>query len=245
MIDVHCHYLPDVDDGAATIHDSIALLRLAVQDQTNQAILTPHVFAGRWGNTRSSLQPKFDSFCKLVRSKEIELQLFLGGEVRLQSDLFDLVMRDEIPYVGGWEGSRVMLLELEDGRIPVGTLNGVQHLKRQGILPMLAHPERNREVMTNFRLIEPLFDEGCLLQITAASVVGGFGPRAEATAHRLLEQGWVHFVASDAHNLTHRPPLMRPARDFIRERFGGDVAKALTEDNPSLLLQGRIELGIS
>jgi protein-tyrosine phosphatase len=245
VIDLHCHYLPEVDDGAASLREALGLLRLAMKDGATKLVLTPHLFVGRWDNVASMLRPRFEAFCALAKAKDIEIEMFLGAEVRLQPDLVRLVDRGEISYIGGWDGFKVMLLELEDGRIPVGAINGVRYLKREGILPMLAHPERNKAVMADPEVLEPFVAEGCLLQLTAASIIGGFGKRAEAAAHRLLELGWVTAVASDAHNLLHRPPLMTPARDLLAEYYGKALARALTQDAPARLIAGRSELRLS
>jgi protein-tyrosine phosphatase len=244
VIDVHCHYLPQVDDGAQTFDESLALLRLAWADGVTKVVLTPHLFAGRWENTRSSLQPKFRALCDRVRSENIPLELFLGGEVRLQPELLQLVSNDDIPYIGGWSGFKVLLLELEDGRIPVGAINGVRYLKRQGVLPMLAHPERNKAVMDDWRVLQPFLAEGCLLQLTAASVVGDFGRRAEAASRKLLELGWPTLVASDAHNLIHRPPLMSRARALLSARYGEATARELTELAPGRIVAARAQFAL-
>jgi protein-tyrosine phosphatase len=222
--------------------ESLTLLRLACADGATKVVLTPHLFAGRWDNTRSSLQPKFQALRDRVRSENIPLELFLGGEVRLQPELLQLVSKNEIPYLGGWDGFKVLLLELEDGRIPLGAINGVRYLKRHGVLPMIAHPERNKAVMEDWRVLEPFLAEGCLLQLTAASVVGDFGRRAEAAARKLLELGWATLVASDAHNLLHRPPLMGRARALLSSRYGEGAARQLTESAPGRLVAARAEL---
>jgi protein-tyrosine phosphatase len=137
-----------------------------------------------------------------------------------------------------------LLLELHDGRIPPFAVNAIRHLRRLGIAPIIAHPERNKAVMANPDCLEQFIGEGCLLQLTAASLVGRFGPQAERTAFELLAREWVQFVASDAHNRLHRPPMMRPARKLLAQRFGSARADALTQTGPAALIAGRRALGM-
>ncbi len=238
MIDLHCHFLPDVDDGAQTTADALALVRAAVENGIREAVLTPHVNPGRFANTLSTLQPKFEDFRRLLASEHIPLKLHLGAEIRLSTESLALLDRDELPMLGHWEGFEVVLLELPPGHLPVGAINVVGFFMKKGIVPLLAHPERNKAFMHDWRTVKPFVEAGCLLQVTAASVIGDFGPTAQLTALSLLDAGWVSIVATDAHNLVHRPPVLAQARDEITRRFGADAAQLLTELNPRRILAG-------
>ena len=239
MIDLHCHYLPAVDDGAKDIAESLELLRAARRDGARQVVLTPHVFAGRWDNTLAGLQPRFDAFAKLVASRRIGVEIYLGAEVHLLPESLDLIDRDLVPFIGGWEGSKLVLLEMHDGRIPPFALEAIRHLAARDVVAMIAHPERNRAVMANPDVLQPFIDEGCLLQLTAGAIVGGFGQPARQTALTLLDRGWATIVASDAHNLRHRPPMLKPARQELKLRYGREVALALLEQRPGEILGAR------
>jgi len=239
VIDLHCHYLPAVDDGAKDLQEALALLRAAERDGARTVVLTPHVFAGRWDNTLSLLQPRFDAFARLVRTKRIDVELLLGAEVHLLPESLDLIARGDVPFIGHWEGDQVVLLELHDGRIPPFAREAIRHLKSRDIVPMIAHPERNKAVMQDPAALEPLLDEGCLLQVTAGAIVGEFGERARDTALALLDRNLVTVVASDAHNLRHRPPRLRAARSELKARYGRDVALSLLEQAPREILSVR------
>ena len=244
LIDVHCHYLPAVDDGARDIQDAIALVRAAREDGTRVAVLTPHVFAGRWDNSLSMLRPRFAAFRKLIASKRIDIRLCLGAEVHLLPESIQLVEAGEAPMLGAWDGMPVMLLELPDGRIPSNALSGVRHLLRLGVLPMIAHPERNKDVMRDVDVIEPFVLEGCLLQLTAASVIGEFGERAARASRELLDRGWATLVASDAHHRVNRPPRLRAAHQWLTEHYGADIASEMTSVAPARIVAGRAVLGL-
>lgn len=232
MIDLHCHYLPAVDDGAQDDAEALALARASVANGITHAALTPHVQPGRYENTLSSLTPRFETFQNLLQSSQVPLVTRLGGEVRLSSESLDLLAENELPFIGDWEGNKVLLLEFPPGRIPVGAINVVGYLRARDILPMIAHPERNGDVVRDWQKIEPFVKAGCLLQITAASVCGTFGDAIAATSERLLAAGWVTAVATDAHNLGHRPPVLAEARAMIQQRHGDSAAALLTDVNP-------------
>lgn len=250
MIDIHSHLLPEVDDGSRSIRESIALLRLAVQDGICEMVFTPHMYAGRWDNDLALLRPRFEAFARLVASKGIPIRLHLGAEVHLTLEAIGQLERGEVPMIGRWNGLQAFLLELPDGRIPPFTIDALRHLKDRALQPILVHPERNRQVMQDVDCLAPLVAEGCLLQVTAGSLTGGFGARAEQAAFSLLERDWVSFLATDAHNLRSRPPLMRAAYERVAARFGVLAADQLTNGNPSQLIAGtlaqtdRIEAGI-
>ena len=236
MIDIHSHVLPEVDDGSRSIQESIALLRLAVSDGIQTMILTPHVYTGRWDNDLAMLQPRFAAFARLIESKQIPIRLRLGAEVHLGLEAIAQLERREIPMLGTWRGLPAFLLELSDARVPPFTVDAIRYLRRIGLQPIVVHPERNKQVMKDVDCLEPLLDEGCLLQVTAGSVTGGFGPHAARAAFALLDREWVSFLASDAHNLRSRPPRMRAARDLVASRYGEPLAERLTFGNAAELI---------
>lgn len=243
MIDVHCHYLPAVDDGASDLQTALKLIKRSYADGVRKLVLTPHIYAGRWDNSLSFLLPRFEAFRNLVASKGIEVELFLGAEVHLLPESLRLLSEGEIPFIGGWDGMKVMLLELPDGRIPPNAISAVRYLIREGVLPMLAHPERNKMVMDKIQSLEPFVEEGCLLQLTAASVIGEFGDRARDCAQAILQRDWATVVASDAHNLRHRTSRMKAAYRHLYKHYGEEVADRLTKAAPGRLLEGRVSMG--
>lgn len=236
MIDIHCHYLPGVDDGPRDLASAIALARASVANGIKVAVMTPHVYAGRWSNTLSSLVPIFDAFEVALEAEGVPLQLRLGAEAHLLPETLALFERDELPSIGTWNRREVYLLELPDGSIPPGTMKAMEFMLAHDVVPMIAHPERNKHVMHSVARMEPFVKSGCLLQITAASVCGWFGKPAHVAALELLDRGWVTAVATDAHNLLHRPPVLAEARHAIRMRYGDQAAGRLTESNPALIV---------
>lgn len=236
MIDLHCHLLPDVDDGSKTLEESLALARVAVQDGIRLAVLTPHIHPGRYSNVRSELLGKVSVFQEALQRHGIPLELRLGGEVRLSVESLELILADEVPYLGTVDGYRIMLLEFPPQLIPVGSQQFVEKLLQMKIRPLIAHPERNRAVMDNPDRIFPFVEAGCWLQLTAASVAGRFGESAHRTALTLLENGWVHVIASDAHNIEYRPPVLSEGRDAVADLLGEESARKMVSKHPAQIL---------
>ena len=237
MIDLHCHYLPFVDDGARSVAEALLLARAAVSNGISEAVLTPHIHPGRWDNRLSTLKRRFEAFESALRIRAIPLRLHLGAEIRLGADTLALLAEGELPVIGQWQDQSVVMLEFPPGQLPIGAINIVEPMQKRGVLPMLAHPERNRHVMLDRQKIEPFVRAGCLLQITAGSVCGRFGPMARDSAFELIDAGWVSFMATDAHNLVHRPPILAEARRIIAQRYGAEAAAMLTRTNPKRLLR--------
>lgn len=236
MIDLHCHYLPCVDDGARSLPEALSLAAASVENGIVRAVLTPHVFPGQWDNTTETLRDTFDSFKRALKEAAVPLELSLGGEVHLLPEALESAREGRLPTIGEWDASRVVLLELPDSHIPAGTGQAVAFFRSLNYLPMLAHPERNKDVMGDLRRLKRLVDAGCLVQLTAASVIGAFGARAHASAWQLLDAGVVTVIASDAHNLTSRPPRMKEARQAVAARLGEETAERLTYGNPARVL---------
>jgi protein-tyrosine phosphatase len=238
MIDLHCHLIPGVDDGPETLEESLTLARLAVKNGIRHSVLTPHVHIGRYPNQRSTLEQAFNDFKVALVENGIELDVSLGGEVRLDPAILGLLEQDEIPMLGSLDGYDVMLLEFPHSHILPGTDKLVQYLLNRNIRPMIAHPERNKDVMRSLEKIEPFVHLGCLFQVTAGSVCGNFGKPAMQRAHEMLERGWVTVLASDAHNAKYRPPDIEPGRRAAEALIGRVAADALVFERPRQILSG-------
>lgn len=236
MIDLHCHFLPGIDDGAQTIEQALELARLAVADGITIAAMTPHVHVGRYDNSRTGIVEKTEAFQRVLEHKGIPLKVFPAGEVRLNYEVMDLVTADEAPFLGELEGYRIMLLEFPHSQVPVGADKLVQWLFTQKIRPLIAHPERNKDVMRSHAKIEPFINMGCMLQVTAGSLVGQFGAPAKAAAEYFLAQNWVGVLATDAHDAVHRPPNLGVARDLLVAQGKSALVTRLLETIPARIL---------
>lgn len=232
MIDIHCHLLPGVDDGPVDMSSSLSLARQAVANGVTHAVVTPHIHHGRWENSLLSIEASLKHFRVALEQENIPLTLGFAAEVRLAAEIMTMLPKDEIPFLGMWEGKRVLLLEMPHSHILPGTDKMLSWLLSRNVQPMIAHPERNRDVMRKFDKLKPLIDLGCLFQITAGSVFGQFGARAQDCANQLLQMGVVTVIASDAHHIQRRPVNLREGRDAAAHIVGAKEADALVYKNP-------------
>jgi protein-tyrosine phosphatase len=232
MIDIHCHFLPGIDDGPSTLEGSLALARLAVKNGITHSVVTPHIHAGRWENSSSIIKTIALDFKRAVLEHEIPLQIGVAAEVRIGAEIVEQINRRRIPFLGSWGDKKVMLLEMPHSHIPLGIESLVSWLMKRNILPLIAHPERNKDVHRQPQKLERLIAMGCLFQLTASSVAGQFGEVSRLRAVELLERGVVTVLATDAHNIKHRPPDLRRGRDVAAKIVGIDEAYRLVLDNP-------------
>lgn len=236
MIDLHCHFLPGVDDGPETVDESIAMARAAVADGITHSVFTSHVDPELYGNQRSTLAPVFAQFNQRLAQEGIALQTRLGGEARLCPELLELIEQEEVPFLGEVDGWRILLLEFPHQMVPVGSERFIHALLRQKIRPLIAHPERNKAIMAQPERVEDLCDAGCWLQLTAGSIAGRFGTNCQRVAHTLIEAGYYCLAATDAHNLGSRPPFLSEARDALTARYGAEVAQRMVVERPGHIL---------
>lgn len=216
--------------------ESLDLARASVADGITHAVMTPHIHPGRYENTRTSVVQAVAEYRAALNAAGIALQIYSAGEVRLSSDIIDLLAEGELPFLGTLHGYRVLLLEFPYGQIPVGTEKLARWLLAQKIRPLIAHPERNKSVMQNPEKLRVFIDMGCLLQVTAGSLLGDFGKPVQDCAVAMLDQRWVSLIASDAHNLLHRAPVMTPARNWLIQYGGLTLADELTVVTPAKIL---------
>lgn len=239
MIDIHCHLLPGIDDGPHDMEASLELARLAVQNGITHSVVTPHIHAGRWENTAPIIKAIALDFKRALVEHDIPLQVGIAAEVRIGIEIMDQINYRQIPFLGTWKGKKVMLLEMPHSHVPMGIETLVSWLIDRDILPMVAHPERNKDVHRDFHNLDPLIGMGCLFQLTASSLTGQWGFASRERAVQLLEEGVVTVLASDAHNTRSRPPEMRHGRDIAADIIGQEAAYRLVEDNPWEIVGGQ------
>jgi len=188
VIDLHCHLLPGIDDGPATLDEALAMARLAVANGISEARVTPHVHVGRWDNDLAGIEKAVGEHRAQLALAGIPLKLGFAAEVRLAYEVLPLIEAGRVPYLGELDGYKIMLLELPHSHVPVGSDKFVTWLLNRGIRPMIAHPERNREIMRDSSRLRPFVLAGCLLQLTADAVAGAFGEVCETPRDRVSRE---------------------------------------------------------
>ena len=236
MIDVHCHLLPGIDDGPSVWQESIEMARHAEAAGTKHCILTPHILPGTYDNTIDTITPVFTKFKQILIDNQIQLTISMAAEVHVCSELPMLLQSEKIPFLGNWYGKKAILLELPYHFIPVGFEQLLNWLLAREIIPVIAHPERNKEIIINPQKASYYSSMGCLLQITASSINGLFGRDSQACAFFLINRDLITFVASDGHNLYKRQPSLQIACKILPAFIGEDKLKELVVTNPGVLL---------
>lgn len=228
MIDVHSHVLPAIDDGAGSLDESLQLIERAASSGVRKIIATPHMQRGRYDNDIASIAAAYQQLTTALAAKpEINIELAYGAEVHLCPEIMILVKQQALPFIGRWQGKDVLLLELPSSHVPPGSEKLIDWLAKQNIVVLIAHPERYRYCWPSQEVLRPFLRRGCLMQLTASSLLGDFGEQAEHSAWQMIEREQVLLVASDMHNLRRRPCKMAEAYEAVAQRCGDTVATQL------------------
>jgi protein-tyrosine phosphatase len=233
MIDLHCHILNGLDDGARSMSDSLAMAEMAVADGITHVVATPH----------SSNEFRFDYQEVQRRAEELRrevgdrLKIATGCDFHLNPENIAALKRNAEPFC--IHQKSYLLVEFNEFAIPPALDNTLYEIQLAGVRPIITHPERNGILRSNPARLEKWIRNGCHAQVTAGSLMGKFGAGALQTSHDWIGRGLVHFVASDAHNVTSRPHKLREAFEVVRGEFGAEKAKALFVENPLAAFEGR------
>ena len=239
FIDIHSHVLPGVDDGARSMEEALALLRMAWEDGTGTLVLTPH-YRGKF--KKNTPQQLFEVFAELSRQAEQQvpgLRLYLGNEAGNEHELSDKLLSGRVLSIAG---TRYVLLEFAEQCYRSRVLSSVLELVNSGYVPIIAHVERYDVFHKNSALAEEVLEMGALLQVNAESVLGGQGFALKRYCKKLLKKGRVHFVASDAHDPEERPPRLRACYEWVSRKYGEEYARAIFIENAKAVLQESTEL---
>jgi protein-tyrosine phosphatase len=232
MIDIHHHLLYGLDDGAKDVETSFEMAKMAIDDGITHVACTPHA------NSEYMFRPEKNAalLAELQQKLGNQLMLGLGCDFHLSFDNIEDALAHPTKYTVN--GKRYLLVEFPDFGIPQNISASFYEMAVAGIVPILTHPERNLTLMQKPEKLAQWLRMGCLVQVTAGSLVGGFGRGPQRIARELLDWGWVHLIATDAHNTTSRPPVMSKAREFIAQHIGAEEAERLCMQNPRAVFQG-------
>jgi protein-tyrosine phosphatase len=236
MIDIHHHLLPGLDDGSPDLETSLSMVEMALADGITHIVCTPH----------ASHHYHFDPERNAALFAELQDQvhsrfgdamtLGLGCDFHLMFDNIQDAQRNPTRYTVNGHG--YLLVEFPDSAISANTGEVLYQLSLSGITPVITHPERNLILGRQPERMAEWLRAGSLVQVTASSLAGRFGPQAARTAYWLLDHQWVHFLATDAHNLDSRPPRLQPAFDLVAERHDRATAERLCHTNPRAAFYG-------
>jgi protein-tyrosine phosphatase len=239
MIDLHSHILPDMDDGALTLAESLAMAQLAAGGGTRVIAATPHS-PGSTACRRydpDQIRARIDELNAALAAESIPLDVVPGTEICYAPGIVERLQRGELLTYGR---GRSILLELDRNTMPPAFENALFSLQIAGYRVVLAHPERIAEVQHDPNCLLPLIERGVLMQLTAAALLGDQGQRLRATAETLLTHGMAHILASDTHGVPpRRSPLLNGARERAAALIGHAAATAMVTTTPAAVLHGQ------
>jgi protein-tyrosine phosphatase len=236
-VDVHCHCLPGLDDGPATLEESLVLCEALARDGITTVVASPHQL-GRYDRLNSAgvIREAVAELSAALASQSIPLEILPGGDVRIDERLVRLLEADEVVTVA--DVGYHLLLELPH-ELFVDPMPTIDLLREHGVQSILTHPERHSYLHGPLDWAADWVKHGAVLQVTAGSLLGDFGSHAFELGWALVEAGLVSLVATDAHDAVRRPPRMTAALMSLAERVGEDAARLLAIDNPQLVLNGQ------
>ncbi|HEY0309141.1 MAG TPA: CpsB/CapC family capsule biosynthesis tyrosine phosphatase [Acidobacteriaceae bacterium] len=236
MIDIHHHLLWGLDDGSDSLETTLSMARWASDQGITHIVATSHA-STHWTFQPDAVAAKAEELRTLLTAESIQLTIGTGCDFHLSYDnLTDIRITPRKYTINGGD---YLLIELPDYALPINLPETLYELQILGLTPILTHPERNPTLQADpNRMIEWLRG-GLLVQITSGSLAGRFGKTAEKLAHRLLADDWVHFVATDAHNVTSRPPNLRESYDLVARKYSKPTAQRLFIDNPLAAFESR------
>lgn len=236
MIDIHTHILPGLDDGAADIETSLEMLGMAAKDGTECIIATPHMIPGALEKSAESFNKTYQDIKRAAAVKVPGIEILPGAEIFLSPEVPALL---EEGRVNTLNNTSYILVEFPMRSIPAYVNNVLYELRLKGYRPIIAHPERNIEIIASPNILYDFVMKGMLTQVNATSLTGLYGRKVRETALRLLKHKMVHFVATDAHTCKGRSPKLAGARRIVEAEMGEEEAQKLFEKNPRLMLENK------
>lgn len=233
MIDIHCHILPGVDDGSADMKESMNMARKAVEAGITHLFATPHHLNEKYVNAKRDIIERAVRLNGNLKQNNIPLTIHLGQEVRIHRDIFTSLEKQEILTLN--DNGTYLLLELPSGKVPTYTQEVIYELLLKGITPIIVHPERNKELIANHKLLFELVQEGALTQITSGSIIGNFGKSIQTFSNKIIQHNLAHFIATDAHNIGSRGFTLQQAYETISKVHGIGRTFHFKENSEQLL----------
>ena len=221
MIDLHCHILPGIDDGALNEEMSLEMARKAVLEGVHTIVATPHHRNGRYHNEKKDVLQYVQKLNALLEHAQVPLTILPGQEIRLYGEILDDYQEEKILTLN--DTGKYLFIEFPSSQVPHYAERLLFDIQSKGFIPIIVHPERNSRLLEEPDLLYKFVTNGALAQVTAGSVTGHFGKKIKRFSHQLIQSNLVHFVSSDAHNLEGRSFRMREALEVIESEHGQDT----------------------
>lgn len=236
LIDIHCHMVPGVDDGARNFKTVRQMLIAQRKQGVSRIIVTPHMRIGMFETPQEVINRRFFKMQLLVQKMQIRMKLYLGCEYHSSSSMIRDLKEGTRPTMAG---SRYVLTEFSAAHTYEHIRARVYELIVKGYIPILAHIERYPALMDHFDLVEELKEMGALMQISSSAVLGEAGWKSKKLCKQLIKDDFVDFIASDAHDMDQRRPNLGECAEYLEKKAGTDYVKRVMKRNPYRILGGR------
>lgn len=230
MIDIHCHILPGIDDGATSVAESIEMARIACNDGIKAVVATPHVFESN--PSAEHIKSEVKKLGIELKNNGLNLKITSGAEIAYPAALSNL---DSY----GINGTRNIIVEFPHSYLPINSGLYIKEMISKGYYPIIAHPERNPAVLKSPDKLFELIEKGASVQITSSSLAGDFGRDTQALSVYLLKKNAVHFIASDSHGIKGRKPVISNGLKYARKFLTEKEILRLVYENPLKVLEGK------
>ena len=234
MIDLHCHMLPGIDDGAVNMDTALQMARMALEDGIHYSVCTPHIYPGMYENTAESIRSALVVYQQALAEAQIPLQLGYGADTHLIPGLVADINNGRIPTLNA---TRYFLFEPPHHVSPPRFCESVFNTIVAGYVPLITHPERLTWIEDHYDQFIEVARQGAWIQLTSGSLVGRFGKRARYWSERFLDQGMVHVLATDAHDPQYRRPWLAEGRDAAAAWVGEEEASKMVSERPAAVLR--------
>jgi protein-tyrosine phosphatase len=236
MVDIHCHLLPGVDDGADDWEVSLEMGRIAAADGITTIVATPHWPLNNDAAPAARVRELVAEVQELFDAEGIGIRVLPGHEMVILPESPEELANGTALTIGG--ASKYALLETPYHHLPFYLREIVFQVQSRGFTPVLAHPERNPTIQAKPETLQDYVDAGCLVQVTSGSITGRFGSPAKRAAETIMRQGWCHVIASDAHSANSRPPSLSAAREAAVAIIGKEAAESAVSTAPAAIVAG-------
>ena len=233
-IDMHCHILPGVDDGAEDEKTTLEMLRMAYDEGIRVIVATPHHHPKRGMARPAELKESLVKARDLAKRVGEDLRIIPGMEVYFTHDILEESGRSSLKTMGK---SHYLLVEFSPGDDFTYIRQGLMQVQMKGYLPILAHVERYGCMVDHSEYVEELVDMGILIQVNAGSITGVSGRKIRKFIHGLMKEELVHLVGTDAHNTGSRSPQMRESAEYVEKKFGAEYMRKIFFENGSRVLK--------
>ncbi len=236
MIDLHAHILPALDDGPPDLEEAVAMARIAVAEGTGSLVASPHVVRGAYENDRAGILQAVEDLNGELGRRGIKLKVHPGAEYMLDPDLPRWLGEGRALTIN--DSGKYLLVEFPSAGIPPYSAQTLYEIALQGVIPVIAHPERNFDLIRDPDLLARFLERGAVCQVTAGSLTGLFGRRIQQVGWYYLNRGMCHLIGSDAHSPGYRAPVLSGAAGAVSKALGGELSELLTSGNPGRILNG-------